>query len=595
MTGAPATDLNQLMRQAEGHFGAQRYAEARLLLEQLLRAAPGQAPILHLYGLVLSRLGETEKARRALESARDLAPRDAQLANNLGNLLGRMGEAEAALAAYDAAIAAAPRFAPARLHRAMILDQLGRYDEARDELAALDGIEPPTISRLMALASVERNSGNFRVAAAALDRIMAIDPAHSLARHARARLAIDLGEPDASARFQQAIAAEPHNRDLLIGAIAAAETAALRQGAIDRLRDAVAADPAWREGQSALAAALWEEGERDAYTAHYEAAITARPTDADLWQGYVGAVAKADDFAAAADLCLRAERATRDPAFATAGFSFLSASGRMEEADAILARLPSDALQPMALAKHRLRQRDPQAAEALLAIETERAPDDITAWALRGIAWQLLGDRRFDWLNRQEGLVSVDALPLAPDEISSIADRLRALHASSTIRVNQSVRGGTQTLGNLFDRTEPEIATLSQAITDAVDRYRNLLPPFDPTHPILKHRDTPFAFRGSWSVRLTDGGFHVQHMHPQGIVSAASYWAVPDARADTRAGLLEIGGTPAYLALDLPPMLRVEPKVGRLVLFPSTLHHGTSPFPAGERISVAFDVAAGRR
>ena len=42
-------------------------------------------------------------------------------------------------------------------------------------------------------------------------------------------------------------------------------------------------------------------------------------------------------------------------------------------------------------------------------------------------------------------------------------------------------------------------------------------------------------------------------------------------------------------------MLRVEPKVGRLVLFPSTLHHGTSPFPAGERISVAFDVAAGRR
>ena len=129
----------------------------------------------------------------------------------------------------------------------------------------------------------------------------------------------------------------------------------------------------------------------------------------------------------------------------------------------------------------------------------------------------------------------------------------------------------------------------------AVERYRKSLPPFDPGHPILKHRDKPFAFGGSWSVRLTGGGFHVQHMHPQGIVSAASYWAVPaPSDADSRSGWLEIGGTPAYLALDLPPMLRVEPKVGRLVLFPSTLHHGTSPFPAGERMSVAFDVKPGR-
>jgi len=49
--------------------------------------------------------------------------------------------------------------------------------------------------------------------------------------------------------------------------------------------------------------------------------------------------------------------------------------------------------------------------------------------------------------------------------------------------------------------------------------------------------------------------------------------------ANPGAGWLEIGGTPAYLALDLPPSRRVEPKAGRLVLFPSTLHHGTSPSP----------------
>src|ERR1700710_1031294 len=105
MTMMSASDLARLMREAEGHFGAHHYAEARFLLERILRAAPPQAGILHLYGLVLSRLGELESARKALETARGLTPRDPQIANNLGNLLSRMGQPESALAAYDAAIA----------------------------------------------------------------------------------------------------------------------------------------------------------------------------------------------------------------------------------------------------------------------------------------------------------------------------------------------------------------------------------------------------------------------------------------------------------------------------------------------------------
>jgi predicted 2-oxoglutarate/Fe(II)-dependent dioxygenase YbiX len=37
----------------------------------------------------------------------------------------------------------------------------------------------------------------------------------------------------------------------------------------------------------------------------------------------------------------------------------------------------------------------------------------------------------------------------------------------------------------------------------------------------------------------------------------------------------------------------VEPKVGRLVLFPSFLWHGTRPFPRGERMTIAFDTVLG--
>lgn len=94
---------------------------------------------------------------------------------------------------------------------------------------------------------------------------------------------------------------------------------------------------------------------------------------------------------------------------------------------------------------------------------------------------------------------------------------------------------------------------------------------------------------------MVNSGAHVQHMHPRGIFSAASYWAVPESdESDPRAGWLEVGGSPDYLGLDIEPLFTVQPKLGRLVLFPSMLHHGTRPFSHGERMSVAFDVVPAR-
>jgi Tfp pilus assembly protein PilF len=588
-------DPNQLLGQAERHFVAKRFAAARPLVEQVLRIVPGHPAVLHLHGLILSNLDDVTGARRALEAAHRAAPRDPQIANNLGNLLSRIGEPAAALAAYEAAITADPAFAAARLHRAMMLDELGRQNEARAELATLARIATPTADMLVTAASVERNSGNLAAAAVRLDTALALEPDHRLASNGRARIAADLGEPDAGERYRAALAAAPDNRDLLLGYLPTAESEGARNDAIARIEAAVSRDPDWLEGRRALASARWEDGAADAFAASYEPALAGRPRDAALWRDYVSALGKVDAFADAADAALRAEAATGEVRFAAVAFAHLSAAGAVEEADAILARLPAGLLPPTALAKHRLRQHDPAAAEPLLAAATAAAPDDIEAWALRGIAWTLLGDPRFDWLNGQPGLVGIQELPLTAGEIGDIVALLRDLHARSTLRVGQSVRGGTQTHGNLLDRREPGIALLGTAIRDAVERHRAALPPADPHHPILRHRDAPLGIAGSWSIRLTGGGFHVQHMHPMGVLSAASYWVVPEAPAtDSQAGWLEIGGAPAYLGLDLPPMRRIAPQVGRLVLFPSTLHHGTRPFPAGERMSVAFDVIAQR-
>src|SRR3546814_1995882 len=71
---------------------------------------------------------------------------------------------------------------------------------------------------------------------------------------------------------------------------------------------------------------------------------------------------------------------------------------------------------------------------------------------------------------------------------------------------------------------------------------------------------------------------------------SALYSSLPDdaERGPPPAGWLQFDAQ-SELKLDLEPTRMVEPKPGRLVLFPSTMWHGTVPFEEGERLSVAFD------
>jgi uncharacterized protein (TIGR02466 family) len=192
-------------------------------------------------------------------------------------------------------------------------------------------------------------------------------------------------------------------------------------------------------------------------------------------------------------------------------------------------------------------------------------------------------------------LVSVLDLADKLPPLDRLADVLRSVHTARGEYLDQSVRGGTQTDGPLFSRIEPEIRALRSAVSDAVKSYVVDLPT-DPRHPLLRHRrDRLIRFSGSWSVWLRSEGFHVSHVHPQGWVSSALYVALPTAvDADRKAGWLQLGQPRPELGVEVGPTAYVEPKPGRLVLFPSWMWHGTIPFPAGERLTVAFDVAIPR-
>jgi hypothetical protein len=220
-----------------------------------------------------------------------------------------------------------------------------------------------------------------------------------------------------------------------------------------------------------------------------------------------------------------------------------------------------------------------------------RDPDNLLV-PYQSAAWRLTGDERWRWLEGDERFIGVYDLGDRLPSLDALAARLRGLHLSRHHPLEQSLRGGTQTDGPLFSRIEPEIRALRQAVSEAVEAHVAQLPAPIAGHPTLLARRAPIAFSGSWSVRLTGAGFHVNHVHPAGWLSSAFYVALPDEAmggAD-HAGWLSIGEA-SDLGLDLPPIRLIEPKPGRLVLFPSTIWHGTRPFAEGERLTVAFDVA----
>lgn len=117
----------------------------------------------------------------------------------------------------------------------------------------------------------------------------------------------------------------------------------------------------------------------------------------------------------------------------------------------------------------------------------------------------------------------------------------------------------------------------------------------DAAHPFLSRRARGFRYAGSWSSRLRDSGFHVNHLHPMGWISSCYYVAVPDAVKDesARQGWIKFGEPSLAVALKNPVRRAIQPPPGRLVLFPSYMWHGTIPFQdPRDRTTIAFDVVS---
>jgi tetratricopeptide (TPR) repeat protein len=576
---------------------------ANMLLDEILAVAPGDPDALQLLGLVARAHRDHQRAAALFRQSLEARSDQPHVLNNLGNTLLDLKQPLAAINAYRAALALEPSYTDAITNLGLAHIAAGENREACEALGRAVDMDGRNAKAWSALGRAQRACGRLDDAIAAFGTALSLRPGSLPTRH---NLAVTLrlaGKPEqAAAMLEECVAANPASAEIRYNLGHCHYDLGQLDEAAAAYRAAIAAKPSYRDAHDSLNRLLWQRGDTAHYLRSYLEALRRDPDDADLLT----------DLASRLNLGGRTADTVRllDDALAR-GIDGAPIRHRLGQAcwaegqkEAALAHLRagmgSEAGTECRLELTRYLIIQGRYADALETVAPALAarPFDQQAIAYQGLAWRLLGDARADRLNDHDRFVSARILQ-PPDgwgnveQFNGRLERvLQALHTTSQHPLEQTLRGGTQTMGELFDKDLPEIVAVREMIEAAVAEYIAALPD-DPDHIFLKRRADGFRFSGSWSVRLRRDGFHLNHVHSEGWISSCYYVGLPDCIADEARmeGWIKFGETGLALGEREAIARTIRPEVGKLILFPSYLYHGTVPFAADSpRTTIAFDV-----
>jgi len=580
---------------------AGRLKDVEIACRAILAERPKDAIALNLLGIALRQTGQHEEAETAMRRAVEISGGNPEFRTNLAQLLRARGRFDDSIAEFQRAVAETPDFLAARLGLARTAIQAGQPALAERVARALIAASDSNHEAWSALGSALYAQQRHEEAAAAFQRAVAIEPRYSAARE---NLAIVLSVLDRSEDVLEEL--EQCDRLGIRGSrFNLARARALFQ--LDRyeesesvLQQMVATTPDDRDTQFLLAQLRHVRGDAD-FARDLRAAASRHDAPVATRAQYADVLRRSGQYA-------DAESIVRDlivtqgplPGLQSALATVLQEAARYEEAVAAAQSAhegkPDDPTIAGILVANLLSAGDPATARPIVERFHTRAPNDQSWITYRAdIARQCREDLYADWCDL-ERLVRVYELepPSGYRSIEEFHDELRSSlesrHHHSMHPLDQSLRGGTQTSRGLLAVPDPLIQLYLAQLAEPLAEYQAGIG-HDAAHPMLARNTGPAHPTGCWSVRLRRGGFHVNHIHPQGWISSAYYVSVPAEVADPEAksGWLKFA-EPRFPMPGGGPLRFVQPVPGRLVLFPSYLWHGTNPILGDEpRLTIAFD------
>ncbi len=443
-----------------------------------------------------------------------------------------------------------------------------------------------------------RDAQRMPEATSALARAVELAPESSDIAFDYAQICYASGLPAASLMCKLS-QRNPNHLGILREAAAALAAEGHQEQAEQLLEHALDLRPDWVEGHQNLASLRFTAGDRGDFARSYSVACRAQPHNLALRMAWFYTLAMLREWSSAFKILDDGQAYFADARSLTLGKLYVACeSGDVKRADILLQQTESiqDAGLDICRVRYFLRTGRIELAHGA-ATRLSQTPAARLAWPYLSLIWRLQGDARAEWLDGNPLFIQTFDLDFSAGERDELADLLRQLHIARAPRIEQSVRGGTQTERQLFFRHEVIIQRTKEKIVEAIRSYIAALPPIDMNHPLLSVARNLILFEGSWSVRLQGHGFHVSHTHPQGWISSAFYVSLPDVAhsGPAPAGWIQFGTPPRELNLRLTPNAEIQPQPGRLVLFPSTMWHSTVPFKDGERLVIAFDVRTADR
>ena len=489
---------------------------------------------------------------------------------------------------------------------AQVLSATGRAAEAVRLMAKLAAEADPDHTVLAQHAASLKAAGQPAEAIAVYERAARLFPDSPVAHHNLAAANGDLGRHEAAARSAATALKRGGNapQTWLVYARALLDQRRLDE-AEQAFRQAIAREPTYLDAHRDLAQLIWMRTEDPrAATALLDAHITQRPDVAGLFALRANILNHAGDRANAYATLQQAIR--RHPDEAGLHLAAAELAGHSDQPQVAVAHAeravslsPGGEAAQTALFAACVAAGNAERANAVAQGLVQRSPLDQRALAYQATAWRLLGDPRYAELYDYAAFVRAwqmdvpDGWATLDAYLADLTEALGGVHAFRTHPLDQSLRHGSQA-SNLLTSEQPVIKAFFKAVDGPIRRH---LAEIGRGRDALRSRNAGgHRFRGAWSVKLRPGGFHVDHVHPEGWLSSACYIAVPQTDAESREAWIKFGepGIPTRPALG--PEHFVKPEPGMLVLFPSYMWHGTVPFAAGQsRLSVAFDLLPAAR
>jgi len=589
----------RLARAAEA-YGQRDLAAAERECRAILALYPSQPDAMHLLGLVLRLKGDLAAAEPLLRASVEREPQRAEFRFNFGNLLRAAGRLPEAEQQYRSALVIDPAARPARLALARLLVAGGVPDAAEREARQLVDRDARDADAWAVVGAAQRAQDRLADAETSYRRALAVRPEHALARHNLGALLGQLQRADESlAELDRAARLGATSRELHFNRGRALIELGRFDEADDAIRAALKLSPTDLGSHTLLAKLRFMRGDPD-YMGEL-ADVATKTNDPRLLLALGDLLRRGDRLEEAETIVRRlVERHGWMPQAASALAVLLQEQGRLPEAAAEARRAQAAAPE------------DPDLTENLIAIllqlgegeepgpliqrERRRAPLDQRWLAYEATAARITGSSRYEELYDYERFVRPfdleppDGYPDIESFNAALRERLIERHRLQAHPLDQSLRLGTQTSRSLLVDPDPVIQAFIRALQAPIATYREAIG-FDAAHPYLERNLGTSRIVGCWSVRLRRGGYHVNHVHPEGWLSSAYYVEVPAEVEDEemRSGWIKFG-EPRMPVPGAPPAHFVQPRAGRLVLFPSYMWHGTTPI-TGEaaRMTVAFD------